>query len=126
FNVAVRATDPSGASDVQRMLVTVTGTAPTADVGVTLDDGVDDVAPGGSVVYTMVITNHGTDAVPGEAIAMGASPQLVNVGWTCVASAGSTCTASSGTGAIGGTIDLAPGGTTTHTTRATGAARRTA
>jgi len=119
FNVAVRATDPSGASDVQRMLVTVTGTAPTADVGVTLDDGVDDVAPGGSVVYTMIVTNHGTDAVPGEAIAMGASPQLVNVSWTCVASAGSTCTASSGTGGIGGTIDLAPGGTTTYTISAT-------
>lgn len=113
FNVAVRVTDTSGASDVQRMLVTVT--TQVADVGVTLDDGVTDVEPGGSVVYTMVVTNHGADAVAGEAIAMGTSFQLVDVTWTCVASAGSTCTASSGTGGIGGTIDLASGGTTTYT-----------
>jgi hypothetical protein len=117
FDVAVRVTDTSGASDVQRMLVTVT--TPLADVGVTLDDGVYDVEPGDPLVYTMIVTNHGTDAVPGEGVAMGTAPQVVDVTWTCVASPGSTCTASSGTGAFGGPIDLAPGGTTTYTISAT-------
>ncbi|HEY6892830.1 MAG TPA: PKD domain-containing protein, partial [Rhodanobacteraceae bacterium] len=117
FHVAVRVTDTSGASDVQSMLVTVT--TQTADVGVALDDGLVDVAPGGSVVYTLIATNHGSDTVVGETIVTALSPKLVDVAWTCVASSGSACTAESGTGDIGGTIDLAPGGTVTYTIAAT-------
>jgi uncharacterized repeat protein (TIGR01451 family) len=122
FRVAVRVTDTSGASDVQSMLVTV-ATA-LADVGVTLDDGVDAVAPGDSIVYTMIVTNHGTNAVPGESVATTLSGKLTDVAWTCAASIGGAC-AASGSGDIDDAADLAASGTATYTVHATVAAGAT-
>ena len=114
YRVAVRVTDPAGASDVQSMLVTVVGTLGDADVGVTLDDGVLDAFPGYGVTYTMVVTNHGTGTVPGEAVATTLSTQLTNIEWTCTASAGATC-ASTGSGDVDDLVDLPPGATLTYT-----------
>lgn len=118
YRVAVRVTDTSGASDVQTMLVSVT--TPIADVGVAIDDGVTEVSPGDTVVYTMLVTNHGTDLVQGEVIMMSLSAKLTGMSWTCVASPGSACNPS-------GTIDvdgmtLAPAGTATYSVQATVAA----
>jgi uncharacterized repeat protein (TIGR01451 family) len=118
FDVGVRATDTSGASDMQHVLVTVT-TQP-ADVGVTLDDGVTEVAPGDAVVYTIIVTNHGTNTVPGEVIMMTLSARLTDIAWTCTASAGSACTAS-GTSDVDA-MSLAPAGTATYAVHATVAA----
>lgn len=110
--VSVRVTDTSGASDVQSMLVTVT--LPTADVGVTIDDGVGEVAPNDAIVYTMTLTNHGSDTVVGEHVSTVLASTLTTVQWTCVASPGGAC-AASGTGSIEMDVDLAPGGTVTFT-----------
>jgi uncharacterized repeat protein (TIGR01451 family) len=118
YRVAVRVTDTSGASDVQRMLVTVT--TPIADVGITLDDGVTEVAPGDHIVYTIVVTNHGTDTVPGEVLLMTLSGALTDITWTCVPSTGSACTPS-GTGDVDA-MSLAPAGTATYTVQAAVAA----
>ncbi|HEX5125046.1 MAG TPA: PQQ-dependent sugar dehydrogenase [Rhodanobacteraceae bacterium] len=112
YRVSVRVTDTSGASDVQSMIITVT--QPIADVGVTIDDGVTEVAPGAGVVYTMTLTNHGTDLVQAEHAATALAPALTNVRWTCVATSGGACTAS-GNGNIAEDVDLAPGGTVTFT-----------
>jgi len=101
------------------MLVTVT--TQTADVGVAIDDGVAEVAPGDSIVYTVIVTNHGTNAVGGESVATTLSAQLSAIGWTCVASAGGSC-AASGSGDVADAADLAPGGTATYTIHATVAA----
>jgi uncharacterized repeat protein (TIGR01451 family) len=119
YRVAVRVTDTSGASDVQSMLVTVT--AAVADAGVTLDDGVTEVVPGGNVVYTMIVTNHGTDTIPGEVVTTTLSAELTDIAWTCTASAGSLCTAS-GSGDVIDAMSLAPAGTATYTVQATVAA----
>jgi glucose/arabinose dehydrogenase len=120
--VSVRVTDPSGASDVQSMLITVT--FPAADVGVTLDDGLTEVPPSASIVYTMTLTNYGTDAVPNEHVETALASKLTTVQWTCVASSGGSC-AASGTGSIFEDVDLAPGGTVTFTISALVAADAT-
>ncbi len=119
FRVAVRVTDTSGASDVQHMLVTVTPAI--ADAGVMLDDGVTEVVPGGNVVYTMIVTNHGADTIPGEVVTTTLSAQLTDIAWTCTASVGSVCTAS-GSGDVIDAMSLAPAGTATYTVHATVAA----
>jgi len=121
YRVAVRVTDTANATDEQSMLVTVTGALPLADVGVTLDDGVAAVFPGDAITYTMVVTNHGTDAVPGEQVFSKLSPQLDGIAWTCVASAGAVC-AASGTGDIQELVDLPAAGSVTYTIAATVAA----
>jgi len=121
YRVAVRVTDTANATDEQSMLVTVTGALPLADVGVTLDDGVAAVFPGDAITYTMVVTNHGTDAVPGEQVFSKLSPQLDGIAWTCAASAGAVC-AASGTGDIQELVDLPAAGSVTYTITATVAA----
>ena len=109
--VSVRVSDTSGASDVQQMLVTVTPNV--VDVGVTLDDGVVEVAPGDTVVYTMRVANHGTNQVINEAVATTLSPAITNVTWTCDGPGGS-CTPS-GAGDVRDVVLLQPGGTLTYT-----------
>ena len=118
YRVAVRVTDAAGASDVQSMLVTVIGNLGAADVGVTLDDGTTQAFPGSVLTYTMVVTNHGADAVPGEGVASALSPMLLDLAWTCAASGGATCTAS-GTGDVSDSADLPPGSAVTYTIEAT-------
>ncbi|HEV7491958.1 MAG TPA: PKD domain-containing protein, partial [Rhodanobacteraceae bacterium] len=114
YRVAVRVTDTSGASDVQSMLVTVVGNLGAADVGVTLDDGVSEVFPGDTLSYALVVTNHGTDTVPGETVASVLSPSLGSVAWTCAASTGASCQ-SSGLGDVADSVDLPAGGSVTYT-----------
>jgi uncharacterized repeat protein (TIGR01451 family) len=121
YRVAVRVTDSANATDEQNMLVTVTGALPLADVGVTLDDGVAQVFPGDVLTYTMIVTNHGTDAVPGEQVFSKLPTQLEGIAWTCAASAGAACTAS-GTGDITDLADLPAAGSVTYTITATVAA----
>jgi hypothetical protein len=104
-------TDTSGASDVQSLRVIVTDG--TADVGVTIDDGVANVFPGDSITYTIVVTNHGDMLVPGESISTALSSLIENVTWICTPSSGATCSAN-GSGDIAETIDLPIGGSATY------------
>jgi glucose/arabinose dehydrogenase len=114
YRVAVRVTDGAGASDTQSMLVTVTGTLGAADVGVSLDDGVAVVSPGDALTYTMIVANHGADAVAGEGVATTLSPLLADAAWNCTPSAGASC-AATGTGDIEDSVDLPVGGSVTYT-----------
>lgn len=114
YRVAVRVTDPSGASDVQSVLVTVIGNLGAADVGVTLDDGVSQAFPGDTLTYTLVVTNQGADMVPGEAVASTMSTLLGNVSWTCAPSTGASCQAN-GIGDVADSADLPAGGSVTYT-----------
>ena len=118
YLVAVRVSDQAGASDVQSMLVTVTGNANVADVGVTLDDGIDAVLPNDAITYTLTVTNHGTDTVPGEGVTSAFATQLASIAWTCTPSGGATC-AASGSGDIDDLVDLPAGASVTYTIEAT-------
>ncbi len=92
--------------------------SPTADLSVTVDDGVASVAQGDTTTYTVVVRNAGPSDVVGATVS---DPLPTGVGafaWTCIASAGSTCPAS-GSGPINATVDLLAGGTATFTVTAT-------
>jgi uncharacterized repeat protein (TIGR01451 family) len=114
YRVAVRVTDSTNLTDVQHMLVTVTDGKPVVDVGVALDDGVVQVQRGDALTYTLIVTNHGTDAAAGDHVTTALSTQLEGIAWTCTPSAGATCSAS-GSGDIDELIDLPVGGSVTYT-----------
>jgi uncharacterized repeat protein (TIGR01451 family) len=65
--------------------------APTADLAVTKIDGVSIYTPGGTVTYTIVVSNYGpvpvTGALFNDAFPAGISSWI----WTCVADSGATC-----------------------------------
>ncbi len=99
----------------------IAAAAIVADLVVTKTDNMTELVPGTGTVYTVVVTNHGPDAVTGARVTDTAPTGLKFGNWTCVASAGSSC-ASGGTGNISTTVSLRVGGTATFTIPATLAA----
>ncbi|HEX4962806.1 MAG TPA: hypothetical protein VF173_18365 [Thermoanaerobaculia bacterium] len=91
---------------------------PQADLAITKTDGKTTAVPGGSVTYTITVTNNGPSNASGVTVADSFPGILSGVTWTCTASAGSHCSAS-GVGQILDVIDLASGGTAVYTATAT-------
>ena len=89
-----------------------------ADLTITKTDHGTGTAPGGLLLYTLVVTNQGPSAVTGARVVDPVPPALTGVTWTCTASPGSQCPAA-GTGGIDVTVDLLAGGTATFTILAT-------
>jgi len=113
----------NGTLIIQRATVRVTPGQTDADLSVTKTDGVTSVNQGGTVTYTIVVSNAGPSAVTGATVSDGFPAQLSGVSWTCAPSAGAACPAS-GTGDIAtSAVDLPNGGTATFT--ASGAATGT-
>lgn len=90
----------------------------TADLSVTKVADSGSVSPGDTITFTITVANAGPDDAPGTAVADLFPAGLINVSWTCTASAGSTCTAM-GMGDINDTADILAGGTLTYTVTAT-------
>ncbi|MBL8995684.1 MAG: DUF11 domain-containing protein, partial [Gemmatimonadetes bacterium] len=111
--------DPAGNNSATDGNTVIT---PTADLAITKTDGVTSVNQGGTVTYTIVVSNAGPSAVTGATVVDNFPLQLSSVTWTCAASAGSACPAS-GTGDFSASVDLLSGGTATFT--ATGTATGT-
>ena len=83
-------TDPNPANNT----ATDTDAHPNADLSVTITDMVTTYSPGGSVIYTIVVTNNGpsnvinatfTGTIPAPAL-------VTNWTWICAASVGASCT----------------------------------
>lgn len=89
-----------------------------ADLAITKDDGVTQVAPGDPVTYTITVDNLGPDDVVGARVSDVFVPDLLNVGWTCVGAGGGVCSPS-GTGDINDLVAIPAGGTVTYTVDAT-------
>jgi uncharacterized repeat protein (TIGR01451 family) len=87
---------------------------PQADLAITKTDGQTTAVPGGSVTYTITVTNNGPSNAAGITVADPFPASLSGVTWTCTASAGSHC-ATGGTGQILDVMDLAAGGTAVYT-----------
>ena len=111
---AVDVTDPDPLNNTD----TDTTVIVMADLSVTKDDGVTQVAPGDPVTYTIVATNNGPNDVVGARVADAFVAELLNVTWTCVGSGGGVCTAA-GAGNIADIVTLPNGGTVTYTVDAT-------
>ena len=93
------------------------GAVPVADLSVTKSADTDTVAAGGTVTYTIVVTNGGPDTALGALITDPMPLGIDSWTWTCAASgsAVASCGISNGTGDISTGVDLGPGDTATIT-----------
>lgn len=94
------------------------GKVAAADVSITKTDGITSVAAGGSLTYTITVSNAGPDTASGTTVSDTLPASLTNAVWTCVGNAGGICTPS-GVGSINDSINLAVGGSVTYTLNAT-------
>ncbi len=101
---ALGTTDPASADNTA---TDVNGLTPTVDLGVTIDDGVADLTPGGQTTYTIVVTNAGPSSVTGASVSGVLPAGLTNATWTC------NCGTGSGTGSINELVDIPVGGSVT-------------
>jgi len=79
-----------------------------ADLSIAIDDGRTAVDEGDVVVYSIVVTNFGPDAVTGADVSDVLPATLASAAWTCSPQPGTAC-APSGSGDIEDTIDLPAG-----------------
>jgi uncharacterized repeat protein (TIGR01451 family) len=89
--------------------------APQADLGITKTDGVTTVTPGGSLTYTIVVSNAGPSDAPGGTIVGDTFPASLTCTWTCAGAGGGGCGNTSSAGNIGEGINLPAGGSVTYT-----------
>jgi len=89
------------------------------DLTAAVDDGVETVVPGETVVtYAIDVANLGPREVSGALVRDPVPAVLVGAAWTCAASGGGVCTAT-GAGSINDTVDLPVGAALTYTLTAT-------
>ena len=100
-------TDNGGNDTSPEQTFTVTVSA-GADLAVSIFDGTEFVAGGGTAIYEITVRNLGGDDVTSARATIGASANLSGLAWTCVASDGATCSAS-GTGIVSDTLSLPSG-----------------
>ncbi len=91
--------------------------AATANLGISMSDGVTTVTPGQTLVYTIVVSNAGPDAVSGARVTDNMPAALTGVTWTCAPAL--SCGAASGSGNIATTVSLTSGGSASFTVSAT-------
>lgn len=91
--------------------------AGTADVQIMMSDGVTTAAPGGSVTYTITVTNAGPNTANGATV-MDLFPLGATTAWSCTASPGASCTPS-GSGDIIDSVTLPVAGSVTYTATVT-------
>lgn len=99
--------DTSGAADNAVVTINV---VPASDLSVDKISGSFFTAPGGSISYSISVRNNGPSAVSSASVLDAPPDRLVNVSWTCTASAGASCN-STGTGFIDELVDLDDGAT---------------
>lgn len=118
----------NGASTVRGPLVqtTLLGAASSlTDLAVTVTDGVSAVAPGGSLTYTVTVTNNGPLAVTGAPLVQTVANGLTVGAWSCAAVGSGSCSAASGSGQVNPgdlTVSIPAGESITLTVTATAAA----
>lgn len=99
---------------------TTVSVPPVPVVGVTKTADLSSVVPGGTLVYSLVVSNVGSVAAPGSVISDPIPAGLSAYNWTCAASGGAVCPNAAGAGAINETIATFPAGSSlTYTITAT-------
>jgi uncharacterized repeat protein (TIGR01451 family) len=78
----------------------------TANLSITKTDGVTIAPIGGTVTYTITVTNNGPDGVAGAVVTDTLPAVLGNATWTCAGAAGA-CGVTSGSGGISDIVTLA-------------------
>ena len=104
--------DPSNNVDTEDDSLT-----PNVDLQVTKDNGVDAIAPGSTLDYTIVVTNNGPSNVTGAIITDNFSTQLTDVSFTSTATGGATgntATSAANVTEINDTVNMPVGSTITY------------
>jgi uncharacterized repeat protein (TIGR01451 family) len=90
------------------------GIIPTsADLSISITDGVVTATPGGSITYTITALNVGPDSVIGATVS-DTFPAALTCTWTCVGAGGGACTAA-GAGNISDAVTVPIAGSLTYT-----------
>jgi uncharacterized repeat protein (TIGR01451 family) len=89
------------------------------DLAVTKTDGRTENIPGGTTVYTIVVSNSGPTFASGARVVDDVPSELTGVTWTATYTGSGSTGAASGTGDIDTLIQLASGGTATFTVTGT-------
>ena len=91
----------------------------SADLSITKTDNVATYVTGGTLTYTIEVTNNGPDDVNSAAVIDNFPAQVASANWTCAVVTGSaTCTAS-GTGNISDSVNLPAGSSISYTVNVT-------
>lgn len=85
-----------------------------ADLSIGKDDGVTEVAPGGSLTYTLTVHNHGPSS-DAAAVVQDLFPADLDCQWTCQPSPGNACTPGPVLGELIDTAQLTAGGGVIYT-----------
>lgn len=115
-SVAAGITDPVPGNDSATDVDTL---EPTADLGITKDDGVTVALPGDEVTYTIVAENPGPSDVLAAAVDDVFPPELTDCEWSCLPAGGALCTTGPITGDIADSVDLFAGSSVTYTATCT-------
>lgn len=121
-------TAPAGATDPNPGNNSATDTDTinaSADLAITVTDGVSSAVPGGTVTYTIVASNAGPSNVPSATVADTFPASLSNISWTVASAGGATAAASTGSGNINQAVTLPSGSSLTYTVTATVSASAT-
>jgi uncharacterized repeat protein (TIGR01451 family)/fimbrial isopeptide formation D2 family protein len=86
---------------------------PSADLSITVDDGVTSATPGQSVTYQIVAHNAGPNSVSSATVS-DTFPSALTCSWTCAGSGGGSCPAS-GNGSINASVNLPSGANASFT-----------
>jgi len=84
-----------------------TDSPPSADLAITITDGISMWTPGGSTTYTVIVTNNGPLNVNGAVLNDNKPAQITSWSWTCSPDSGATCGAGSGGPVATGITDTA-------------------
>ncbi len=117
---AATVTPPPGTVDPEasnNSATAVTPLVPTSDLGVSKSDGLTGAHPGDPVVYFVTVSAAGPSDAPASSVTDVFPPALLDVSWSCVATAGSSCPAA-GSGDLVAGVDLLAGGSATFTASA--------
>jgi uncharacterized repeat protein (TIGR01451 family) len=113
------ATSNEGASNTNKPSATLTLLGAGDLQILSKDDGITEIAPGGTTTYTVRVKNNGPNNVAGATFTDSAPPGMTINGWSCTATSGSSCTVASGTGDVNTEISLLNLGEATFTVNAT-------
>ena len=96
--------------DISNANFSITGTAAaSSDLAITKTDGVTTYTPGGTTIYTIVVTNLGPNNSVGAVVTDIFPPAITAVAWTAVYTGGASGP-TSGIGNINATVNIPVGG----------------
>ena len=92
---------------------------PVADLTIDKTSGSSFVDPGGTITYTIVVTNNGPSEVIDAVVIDNPPPRLGNLSWTCTPQGDALCDNPSGTGPINELVSFLSNGSVIFTLQAT-------